>query len=115
MLRAEEVDVDDQYQRLSQVIIAQIFSNPQNIKVLQGIAAGQYSVMDMQGMIHKYVAEKGYLEGKAFNAERLEEKIASGKLKDEVIKNVIKQQKPEKLEKVSRNPQTANHGAQPRM
>ncbi|MCR4945332.1 MAG: hypothetical protein K5929_00070 [Lachnospiraceae bacterium] len=103
-VRAEGAGDAEKYQRLAQVIIAQVFSQPKNIKALQGIVAGQYDLMDTQNKILDYVTASRYLEGTNFNAERLEQDIATGRLRDKVLKNVVDKQKPAKLKKVLKNP-----------
>ena len=104
-----------QYQRLAKVITAQILSNPKSIKVLQGIAAEQFDVFDIISSVNDYVTKKGYLEGRNFNAEKLEADIRRGKLRDNVFKNVVAKQKPAKLKKVVQRPEAAEHAAQPHM
>ena len=103
-VRAEGAGDAEKYQRLAQVIIAQVFSQPKNIKALQGIVAGQYDLMDTQNKILDYVTASRCLEGTNFNAERLEQDIATGRLRDKVLKNVVDKQKPAKLKKVLKNP-----------
>ena len=67
----------------------------------------------MEIKIIDHMVKKGYLEKRDFNAVQFEKDIASGKLKDKILKDVVQKQKPVKLKKVVKNPAAGNnHNAQ---
>lgn len=92
--------LDDKYQRLAQVITAQILTAPNQIQMLQGMAAGMFDTMELKTAAMDYVMDNKVLEkenGDLIGKKELNELIAGGKLKDMLISNVVQKSRESEI------------------
>ena len=95
-----EIDFDMKTQRLSQVVLSRILTDPKNEYLLQGIAAGQYDVFEMKEKIFDYIQTKNDFGLKGGDATQFILLANPGNdIEKTIMKDVIKKIKPAKLQK----------------
>ncbi len=87
--------VNERYQRLATIITAQILSDINNIKLIQGFVTGHFDLMTVNDKTIDYLKKNNVLgkDGMKFDKADLNRKLADGTFKKNVIKDVMNKEK----------------------